>query len=144
LKLDKKSIILIFLWTSVSLAIATDAVWRFSNEGSVNQQGSVAAYTDPECTVPLTVIHWGMLELDNPTNYILYVKNTGVKSITVAFTLENFVPAAAETELDVSFDYAGQVLVSNQVLPVHMTVTVHADSSLTTFNFDVVLQANTV
>jgi len=58
---------------------------------------------------------------------------------------ENWVPVEAEAHITLSWDYAGQTISSNEVLPVTFTLTVASDiSGIGAFVFDIVITATEV
>jgi hypothetical protein len=72
----------------------------------------------------------------------MYIRNEGSIAVTLSLATKNWNPTNANTTLTLSWNYAGQSLSANQVLPVNIVLTVSsAASGISSFSFDIVITA---
>jgi len=100
----------------------------------------IGVYSDQACTEPLESIDWGVVYRGENYSRTVYVKALGNLNVTLAITVENFVPSGA-SRLQVTTDYRGQVLAPGQVLALKVAMAVPADIEAMAFSFDIRLTA---
>ena len=110
-----------------------------SNQAAIKAVG-VAVYQDPELTVPLTEINWGILEPGEAKNHTAYIKNESNVPITLVLITENWNPLNASKFVALTWDYDGQLLEVDGFVEVTFTLVVDsAISGIDTFSFDIVI-----
>jgi len=113
-----------------------------SNTGSVEGLG-VGVYWDQSCTNTTSSINWGILEPGTNKNVTVYIKNEGNSAFTLAKTTSNWSPSNAVNYITLDWNYGGQTLSVNQVIPVKFTLSVSSSiTGITNFSFDITITAN--
>ncbi|MFB0523975.1 MAG: hypothetical protein ACETVZ_00415 [Phycisphaerae bacterium] len=112
---------------------------RISNRAAIKAIG-VGVYQDPELTVPLTEINWGILEPGEEKNQSAYIKNESNVPVTLVLTTENWSPQNASSFIALTWDYDGQLLGVDGFVEVTFTLAVDPTiSGIDTFSFDIVI-----
>jgi hypothetical protein len=112
-----------------------------SNVGSVKGIG-VGIYWNSACTNSTSSINWGLLDPGSNKTVTVYVRNEGNTLATLSKTTGNWNPSTASSYLSLNWDYTGQTLSLNQVLPIKLTLTVSSTiSGITNFSFDITITA---
>ena len=124
---------------------AEQTIATLSSAGSIQIQASagIGIYTNSQCTAPATALAWGTLEPGGSQAITIYIKNEGSTPITLSMQTLNFVPTVAGDYLSINWNYGGNSIVPDAVLPV--TLTLGVDESIEgveNFNFDVVIIGN--
>lgn len=141
--LDTKKEQLLALGIAVVIIIAGVALLiqlhTISNTGRIRGFGC-DVFADPAATEPLDSIAWGDIDPGGYKTHIIYVKNIREIPMTFTFNTTNWIPAIAEDYLNLTWDYAGQVLASEQVTSITLTLTVAQEVQQTDvqfFSFDI-------
>lgn len=112
---------------------------RVSNKAAIKAV-NVGVYQDPELSVPLTEIDWGVLEPGEEKNYTAYIKNESNVSLTLFLITENWNPLNASSFITLSWNYDGQPFEVDASVEVTLTLAVDmAISGIKTFSFDIVI-----
>lgn len=85
-----KSLMLAMAGVIIIAVIALAAIVLFTIPGDITIiPGPTAAevFLDPECTTPVSTIHWGQAERGTHLQFGFYIKNTGVEPIDVSITI---------------------------------------------------------
>jgi len=118
---------------------ATQTSKTLSSTGTIETIG-VGVYSDSLCNTALTSMAWGTLEPGGSQNVICYIKNEGSSATTLSLETDHWVPTAAASYLDLSWDYDNQPINSGASIPVTFTLMVDADiTGITTFSFDITI-----
>jgi hypothetical protein len=100
----------------------------------------IGVYADPECTVPVTEIAWGMVEPGEEKNFSVYIKNESNVPVTLTMHTEEWSPANASSFIHFSWDYAGEEIPLNGSKLVTFVLTVDAAiSGVESFAFTIVI-----
>jgi len=111
------------------------------NRGSVKGIG-VGVYWNSACSNQTSSINWGSLDPGSNKTVTVYVRNEGNAVATLSKTAQNWNPSSASNYMTLNWNYAGQTLSVNQVLPVKLTLTVSTTvSGMTDFTFDIIVTA---
>lgn len=109
------------------------------NSGTVKAVG-VGVYWNSACTSIVTSISWGTIEPGTNVNSTVYIRNQGNSPATLSMRTENWNPTNASNYLTLSWNYSGQTLAVNQVIPVKFTLTVSPSTQgITSFTFDIII-----
>jgi len=110
-----------------------------TNTATIKTVG-VGISPNPDFTVSLTQIDWGVLEPGMSKNYTAYMKNTGNVPLTLNMTIEGWNPAEAAQYITLVWDAEGKTLNVSEVIQVTFTLTVSANiSGITSFSFQIVI-----
>ena len=100
----------------------------------------VGAYWDSGCSNIVGSVDWGVLEPGATKNVNIYLKNEGTDPMTLSLATENWDPAAAASDISLTWDYGGQVLAVHEVVQVTLTLSVSDTiAGITSFSFDIVI-----
>lgn len=101
---------------------------------------NVAAFWDESCTDPVSAVNWGSMFPGESTTILIYLKNTGSVPMILTLTTENWIPAVAESHLQVVWDQENTILQPGQVQAASFTLSVSSGAvGFTDFSFDVVI-----
>jgi hypothetical protein len=108
----------------------------FAYADSVTGLG-VGIYWDQGCTNRTLTLDWGQLAPGSNNILTVYVKNEGNSAIYLWMTTSNWTPTAALNYMNLNWNYQGQILKPNQVIPLELTLSVSQNiSGITHFSFD--------
>ena len=100
----------------------------------------IGVYMDPDCTVPVTEIDWGMVEPGEEKNVSVYIKNESNVSVKLTMHTEDWSPANASSFIHFSWDYDGAEILLDSAKPVVFVLTVDLDiSGVESFAFTIVI-----
>jgi len=119
---------------------ATQTSKKLSSAGSIQIQttAEIGVYSNPGCTESLTSLAWGTLEPGGSQNRDCYIKNEGTSALTLSMYPSGWNPANADDYLDLNWNYNGNPIDPDAVVPITFTLTVSPDiEGITTFSFDI-------
>ena len=120
-------------------AMTTERSRPIRNQAAIKAVG-VGVYQDPELSLQLTAIDWGVLEPGEEKNHTAYIKNESNVPITLTLTTENWSPSNASEFVVLTWDYDGQPLGVDGFVEVTFTLAVDpAISGIGAFSFDIVI-----
>ena len=110
-----------------------------SNAGAVKAIG-VGVYWNSNGTNMVTSINWGTLEPDSSTNRTCYIQNVGNSPSTLSMNTSNWNPTNASNYISLNWDYSGQLVNPDELIPVIFTLSI-SDSveGITSFSFDIII-----
>jgi len=109
------------------------------NMGTIKAIG-VGVYRESSCTNSVTSIDWGTVEPGSTNDVTVYIKNEGTAGETLSSTAENWDPSTASAYMSLMWDYGGQVIDVDEVVPVTLSLSVSASvTGITSFSFDIVI-----
>jgi len=101
---------------------------------------NVGLYQDQACTTQVESIQWGMVEPGATANQTIYMRNEGDTNTTLTMTLSNWNPTNSSNYIGIIWNYAGQTLDVNQVIPVTFTLNISENiQGVTDFSFDITI-----
>ena len=108
----------------------------FVYASSVNGLG-VGIYWNQACTNRTLSLDWGLIEAGSNSTLTVYVKNEGNSAASLWLETSNWTPSAALCYMSLNWNYSGQALSVNQVIPLKITLTVYPTiSEISNFSFD--------
>jgi hypothetical protein len=109
--------------------------------GSVEGLG-VGIYWDQSCTNRTLSLDWGPIKAGSNNTLTVYVKNKGNSAVSLWLRTSNWTPSASLSYMSLNWNYSGQVLRVNQVVPLEITLTVYPTiTGITAFSFDTIITA---
>jgi hypothetical protein len=110
-----------------------------SNAGAVKAIG-VGVYWNSDGTNMVTSINWGTLEPGSSTNRTCYIQNEGNSASTLSMNTTNWDPTNASDYISLTWDYGGQLVNPDEIIPVVLTLAI-SDSvtGITGFSFDITI-----
>jgi hypothetical protein len=108
----------------------------FVYASSVNGLG-VGIYWDQACTNGTLSLNWGTIEAGSNYTLTVYIKNEGNSPASLWLETSNWTPSAASGYMSLNWNYSGQLLNVNQVIPLKLTLTVDPNiTEISNFSFD--------
>jgi hypothetical protein len=96
----------------------------------------VGIYWDQGCTNRTHTLDWGQLAPGSNNVLTVYIKNEENSAIYLWMTTSNWAPSAASTYMNLTWNYQGQILNTNEVSPLELTLSVSQNiSGITHFSF---------
>lgn len=107
--------------------------------GAVKALG-VGVYWDENCSRPVTVITWGIIDPRSAKNVTIYIRNEGNVPVTIGLQTNNWEPASAASYMNLTWDYNNELINPDEKFRVTLTLTVSADiGNVTDFSFDIII-----
>ena len=109
---------------------------------SVNGIG-VGIYCDQACTNRTPSLDWGAIEAGSNNTLTVFIKNEGNSPVSLWLETSNWAPSTAFGYMSLDWNYSGQVLRVDQVIPLELTLIVAPTiSGITNFSFDTTITAS--
>jgi hypothetical protein len=109
------------------------------NAGPVKAFG-VGIYWDQACTNRTLSLDWGSIEAGSNKTLTIYIKNEANSEVSVWLGAANWTPSASLDYISLNWNYSGQILKADEVIPLELTLTVYPNiSGITGFNFDTII-----
>ncbi len=113
-----------------------------SNAGEVKAIG-VGVYWNSDGTNEVTSINWGILEPGSSTNRTCYIQNEGNSASTLSMNTTNWDPTNASDYISLTWDYDGQLVNPDEIIPVVLTLAISGSvTGITGFSFDIIIAIN--
>ncbi|MEM3760153.1 MAG: hypothetical protein QXZ02_03460 [Candidatus Bathyarchaeia archaeon] len=126
----------------IFLVYAMTSSFVLRNIGAVKAIG-VGVYWDATCSQAVSAIDWGILEPNASKNVTVYVRNEGNSAITLSLQTANWNPLNASDYVFLSWDYGGQAIAANSVIPVVLTLSISPNiQGVKSFSFDIIISAS--
>jgi hypothetical protein len=110
-----------------------------SNQGNVNSIG-VGVYWEDACVNEVSTIDWGLIEPGAFENVTVYILNEGTIPMTLNMTTDNWDPAAALTDIALSWNREGGSVSAQSVVQAVLTLSVSSSiSDVSSFSFDITI-----
>jgi hypothetical protein len=113
-----------------------DASKSASYADSVNGFGA-EIYWDQGCTNRTLSFDWGPIEPGLNKTLTVYIRNEGDSATCLSMATSNWTPSAALSFMTLNWNYSGQILSVDQVIPLELILAVSPTiSGITNFSFD--------
>jgi hypothetical protein len=94
-------------------------------------------YWDQGCTNRTLSLDWGSFEPGSNKTLTAYVRNEDDSEACLSMATSNWAPSAASSYMTLNWNYSGQILGVDQVIPLELTLAISADIiGITHFSFD--------
>jgi hypothetical protein len=123
------------------IALST-TIEDFSSNKSVVQADSVKGigvgiYWDQACTNKTLSLNWGFINASSNNNLTVYVRNEGNSAVSLGLNTSNWTPSATSSYISLIWNYTAQVLSTNEVIPIQLTLIVSPTIiNITNFSFE--------
>jgi hypothetical protein len=122
----KTTLAMICILLIIFLSTATGG---FGSNTSVVQANSVQGigagiYWDKVCTNRTLALNWGSIEAGSSNNLAIYVRNEGNLAVSLRIGTSNWTPPDASSHMSLIWNYSGQILKPNEIIPVKITLKV--------------------
>ena len=141
--MDRKDSALIglgFIVASLVVAVvATTFMLRVRSTGRIKTV-NIEAYSDADCTVPVTEINWGILAPGEVAQAQIYLRNGGNVPVIVSLNTTDWLPPEAETFLQLTWDLLNSTFSPSEIKLVNLVLTVSPSiQGITDFAFTIVI-----
>jgi len=120
----------------IAAVVVLSVVIRVRNVGRIKAVG-VKFFWNPECTDEATEIDWGMLSPGSTYGVTLFCKNIKNTPVVLNLTTDNWDPENAGQYLYPDWNYTGEVIEPEEVLPIQFQLTVSINiTGIDVFSFD--------
>jgi hypothetical protein len=100
----------------------------------------VGIYWDEECTNRTHSLNWGSIEASSTNNLTVYVRNEYYSAVSLQLRTSNWTPSAASRYMSLNWNYTGQVLRADEVIPIELTLNVYPTiNDIIEFNFETII-----
>ena len=103
----------------------------------------VEIYSDRSTKKPLSSIEWGALEPGTKKDIKCFVQNKGENPVKLNLETTSWNPFESTKHLTLTWDYDEQLLVTNEIKPLILTLSVSENiQGITHFTFDIIITGN--
>jgi len=128
----------IFVLTLICLAIVIEDFGSF--QGFVKADSvigiGVGIYWDRDCTNSTRSLNWGFINPNSNNSLTIFIRNERSSPLSLWLSTSNWAPSNASSYMTLSWNYSGQILKTNEVIPIQLTLTVSSTViGISDFNF---------
>jgi hypothetical protein len=129
----------------LTIVILGTIIGDFGSSKTVVYAGSVKGvgagiYWDQACTNRTLSLDWGLIEAGSNNTLTVYIKNEGKSAVSLWLKTSNWTPSTSLDFMTLNWNYSGQVLSVDQVIPLELTLTVYPTiSGIAGFSFDTII-----
>ena len=84
----------------------------------------VGIYWDKDCTNTTRSLNFRIIDANSNNDLTMYVRNEGNSAVSLMLGASNWTPPNASSYMSLSWNYSGQILKTNEVIPIKITLTV--------------------
>ena len=115
-----------FILTILALSITTADL---NSNRNIVQAGSVTGigtgiYWDQTCKNNTNALEWGKITPGSNNTLTIYVKNECNSAVTLLLRTSDYTPTTSSSYITINWNYTGQILKTNQVIPVELTLSI--------------------
>ena len=100
----------------------------------------VGIYWDQACTNQTDSISWGRMNAGSTNNLTIYARNEVNSEASLSLGTSNWTPSASPNYISLNWNYSGQDLKVDQVIPIELTLTVSRSIvGITDFRFNTII-----
>jgi hypothetical protein len=127
------------------IIVLSSAIQDFGSNKSVVQAGSmkgieVGIYWNQACTNRTLSLNWGSINASSSNNLTVYVRNEGNSAVSLALNTSNWTPSTIPSYISLNWNYTNQVLSTDEVIPIQLTLTVYPTIiDITNFSFETII-----
>ncbi len=115
---------------------------NFVSASSVEGVG-VGIYWNQACTNNTISINWGTIGAGSNSTLTVYIKNEGNSAASLSLGTTNWTPPATLDYMSLTWNYSGQILNVDQVIPLKLILTVAPTIiGITNFSFNIIITSS--
>ena len=97
----------------------------------------VGIYWNQACTNKTSALNWGQIYAGSNKTIVVYVKNENNSPVSLKLDTSNWNPVTAYNYITLSWDYSGQVIKVNEVIPIELTLAIESTiNGVSDFSFN--------
>ena len=130
----------VFVFCTVVAELGSNG--NFVHAGSVDGLG-VGIYWDAGCTNRTVSFNWGPIEAGSNNTLIIYIRNEMNSEASLSLHTINYTPSNSSDYIFLNWNYSGQVLSADQVIPIELTLTILPNiNGIDNFSFNTIISAS--
>lgn len=136
-KSELVKVLLLIIVVTCILSVPTSAFALSSSKNAVKTASvTIGVYRDQGCKHTLASINWGGIYPSSTVNVSGYIRNLGTVPVTIQMSAVNWNPLNSWKYLLLSWNYSGQPIKPNEVVPITFKLAVSENAqNLGTFSF---------
>ncbi len=100
----------------------------------------VGVYWDKDCRNTTNSLSWGLINPDSNNNLTIYVRNEYNSAVSLVLHTSNWTPYNSSSYMSLSWNYSEQILKTNEVIPIKLTLTISPTIiDITDFSFETII-----
>jgi hypothetical protein len=141
--LGKKAIFTVLSIFIIVILVAFQGIFG-SNEILVHADSvkgiGVGIYWDQTCKNETLSFNWERMHAGSANNLTVYIRNEVNSAASLSLGTSNWTPSASSNYISLNWNYSGQVLRVDQVIPLELTLTVSPTIiEITDFSFNTII-----
>jgi len=131
----------------LTIVILGTIIGNFGSSITIAKAGSVEGigvgiYWDQACTNRTLSLDWGFVEAGSNNTLTVYIRNEGNTEVSLGLRTSGWTPSASAGFMSLNWNYSGQLLGVEQVIPLEITLTVNPTiSGIGVFSFGTIITA---
>lgn len=102
----------------------------------------VGIYWNNACTNTTRSLNWGLIDPNSSNNLTIYIRNEDNLAVSLSLNAANWIPSYSSNYISLSWNYSGQILKLNEVIPLKLTLTVSPTiCDITDFSLETIITA---
>ncbi len=102
----------------------------------------VGIYWNEDCTNTTRSLNWGLVDPNSSNNLTIFIQNEGNSAVSLLLTISNWTPTNASSYMSLIWNYSGQIMSPNEIIPIKLTLTVSpAIINITDFSLQTTITA---
>ena len=143
------AMLLVIIYT-MSLSFVSQGISQGQTSKTLASTGSIiittyglGVYSNSQGSTVLSSVEWGALEPGASQDIVCYIKNEGSDPTIISMQTSDWSPSTASTYLTLSWDYSGQAINPDAIVPITLTLSVSPDvTGITDFSFQISIIGN--
>ena len=100
----------------------------------------VGIYWDQACTNRTLSLNWGTIAAGSSNNLTVYVRKECNWPVSLSLSTSDWTPSSASSYMSLNWNYTNQVLKTDEVIPIELTLTVNAGiDGITDFSHETII-----
>jgi hypothetical protein len=132
----------ICILTVIVLSTLTNNIGSINNTVKADSVKGIGAgiYWDETCTNKTLSLNWGSIAPGSSNNLTVYVRNEYNSAVSLRLSTSNWTPSAASSYMSLNWNYTGQVLKTDEIIPIEITLTAYPTIyDIIDFSFETVI-----
>ena len=138
------AILNVFFLSTISAQFFTkNNIYSYGTVQIQTQTAGLNIYSDSGCTTDVSSLPWGNVSPGGSVSNLVYIKNEGDVPLTLTLETINWSPTNAPNYISLKWNYYGDTVAPNQVIPVRLTLTVSQSiNGIQNFNFEIIINGS--
>ena len=133
-----------YVSTLILLGAITGILEPSKNIVQANTINGIGAgiYWDQTCTDTITEFDWGKIQAGSNKTLSIYIRNEDNRPVLLSLSTSNWNPSISTDYMSLKWNYSGQILQINEVIPLQITLTTNSTiNGIAEFSFTTTITA---